>query len=201
MDTTTHIKPLQWIQTRARSGPTSTLNQAASWQWYELAWAVLVVALFGTTGRIIDFIAAGGLVVVWLAAPAIVVSIVGHLIVIGLEIFPEVAWAVVAMELLLIAPIIIELGLLAPSRKVAMQTAIGILILSGSTAVGVWRSMPVGQLGAILAIVFSIGVVVLNIQFGYTSGDRTLSHKQADCIPTGSNKGSIEQPSSSQEGN
>ena len=190
MDSNTHTQPLQAIQTRIRSGPTSTITQATSWQWYELTWAILVVALFGTAGRVIDFVVAGGLIATWLAGPAIVESITGHLAVIGLEVFPEVAWAVVAMELLLIAPLIIELGLLAPSRRTAIQTQIGILILPGVTAAGVWISMPMGQLSAILGILFSVGVVVLYLQFGYTNTD--------DALTTESNKNALEQPSSSQ---
>lgn len=190
MDSNTHTQPLQAIQTRIRSGPTSTITQATSWQWYELTWAILVVALFGTAGRVIDFVVAGGLIATWLAGPAIVESITGHLAVIGLEVFPEVAWAVVAMELLLIAPLIIELGLLAPSRRTAIQTQIGILILPGVTAAGVWISMPMGQLSAILGILFSVGVVVLYLQFGYTNTD--------DALTAESNKNALEQPSSSQ---
>ncbi len=190
MDSNTHTQPLQAIQTRTRSGPTSTITQATTWQWYELTWAILVVALFGTAGRVIDFIVAGGLIITWLAGPAIVVSITGHLAVIGLEIFPEVAWAVVAMELLLIAPLIIELGLLAPSRRTAIQTQIGILMFSGVTAAGVWISIPVRQLSAILGVLFSVGVVVLYLEFGYTNTD--------DALTAESNENAIEQPSSAE---
>ncbi|WP_253739189.1 hypothetical protein [Halohasta salina] len=138
----------------------------------------------------IDFIVAGGLIITWLAGPAIVVSITGHLAVIGLEIFPEVAWAVVAMELLLIAPLIIELGLLAPSRRTAIQTQIGILMFSGVTAAGVWISIPVRQLSAILGVLFSVGVVVLYLEFGYTNTD--------DALTAESNENAIEQPSSAE---
>ena len=197
MNTSTYTQLVQWIRTCARSGPTSTITQTTSWQWYELAWAILVIALFGTAGRLIDLIVAGGLVAAWLVGPAIVVSVVGHLVVIGLEIFPEVAWAVVAMELLLIAPIIIELSLLAPSQKMAIQTAMGIFVFSGITATGVWISVPIGQLGSLLAILFTIGIVGLYVQFELTSTD-ALTPNQSKSLGVESAKNSTEQGSSSQ---
>ena len=200
MDTATHTQPVEWIRTRAQSGPTSTITQATSWQWYELTWAILIVALFGTAGRLIDLIVAGGLVAAWLAGPAIVVSVVGHLAVIGLEIFPEVAWAVVAMELLLIAPIIIELSLVASSQRMAIQTAMGILVFSGITATGVWISVPIGQLGALLAILFTIGIVGLYVQFELTSTD-ALTPSRSKSLAAESAKNSPEQGSSSQGSN
>lgn len=198
MDTPIHTQLVQWIRTHTRSGPTSTITQATSWQWYELTWAILVVALFGTAGRLIDLIVAGGLVAAWLAGPAIVVSVVGHLAVIGLEIFPEVAWAVVAMELLLIAPIIIELSLLASSQRMAIQTTIGILVFSGITATGVWISVPIGQLGALLAILFTIGIVGLYVQFELTNGNSFI-YNPSNTLAAESTKSSTEQGSSSQE--
>jgi len=179
MATPMQNQPLQLIQTRVRSGPTSTITQATSWQWYELIWALLVVALFATAGRVIDVIVAIGLVVAWLAGPAIVVSVAGHLAVIGLGIFPEVAWAIVAMEVLLIAPIIIELSLFAPSQQIALRTAIGIVGFSAITTIGVWISIPMEQLGILLGVFFIIGIFVLYIRFEYDDTEGEMDQRQS----------------------
>lgn len=198
MNASTYTQLVQRIRTRARSGPTSTITQTTSWQWYELAWAVLVVGLFATAGRIIDVIVATGLVVTWIAGPAVVVSVVGHLAVIGLEIFPEVAWAVIAMELLLVAPMILELSLLASSREMAIHIATGLLVFTAITATGVWVSVPVGQLSVLLVAVFCVSIGGMYVQYEYSSVDAGADNQPAT-LAVESSTGSPDHVSASEE--
>mgnify|MGYP006914285434 FL=1 len=146
------------VWTRLRVGPTASLTHAARWQWYEAVWALLLIALFGTTGRIVEIAVAVGLVGVWLLGPAISAVLAGHLAVTALGILPSAGWALVATELLLIGPVLIECAILAPTRRSSAQATGLVLGVTAIATASVWLTTPLLQTAGLVGVAYVVGV-------------------------------------------
>lgn len=176
--------PSTSVWKRLRVGPTASLTHAPRWQWYEAVWALLLIALFGTTGRIVEIAVAVGLVGVWLFGPAISAVIAGHLAVIGLGILPSAGWALVATELLLIAPVLIECALLAPTRRSSAQ-ATGLVL--GFTAIGtavIWLTTPLLQAVGLVGVAYVVGVGGVYIQSRSRDSDANADQDRSEPADT-----------------
>ncbi|SMP12971.1 hypothetical protein [Halobellus salinus] len=180
--------PVTSLWTRLRVGPTASLTHAARWQWYEVAWALLLVALFGTTGRIVEIVVAVGLVGVWLLGPAISAVLAGHLAVIALGILPSAGWALVATELLLIGPVLIECALLAPTRRSSAQATGLVLVVTAIATASVWLTTPLLQTAGLVGVAYVVGVGGVYIQSRSRDSDTNTSQdpsEPADTTPHG----------------
>ena len=162
MSTNTQAAQSMWA--RLRSGPTASLTHATRWRWFEAAWAVLLVALFGTTGRLVDLLVAIGLVGAWVILPAIGVVLAGYLAVIALGILPPAGWALIATVLVLTYPLIVEIVLHAPNRTVTGQSTGIILGFTAITTGGLWIALPVAQLNGVIGGLYIVGIAWLSVR-------------------------------------
>ena len=180
----TETQPSPWSSTsfwkRVRAGPTASLTHATRWQWYEAAWAILLVALFGTTGRLVEVGVAVVLVGVWLFAPAISVVLLGHLTVIALGILPPSGWALLATEFALIAPLLIELVLLAPTRRTGSQTTAVVLGFTAIVTAGFWLAAPPVRVAGVVGATYVAGVGLLYVQFQSRNSNTHTDHPPSE---------------------
>lgn len=175
--------PITSLWTRLRVGPTASLTHAARWQWYEVVWALLLVALFGTTGRIVEIVVAVGLVGVWLLGPAISAVLAGQLAVIALGILPSAGWALVATELLLIGPVLIECALLARTRRSSAQATGLVLVVTAIATASVWLTTPLLQTAGLVGVAYVVGVGGVSMYIQSRSSDSDTNTSQDPSEP------------------
>ena len=159
------------VWTRLKRGPTATLTEATRWQWYEAVWAVSIFAWFGTTGRISEILVAASLVAVWILGPAIGVVVVGHLAVTALEVLPRIVWQLAVTELILVAPVVIELWLVTDDRRVSVQSTLIVLVFTGVATAAIQSAFSLLQVSGALAVGYGIATGWLSLHNRTTHSD------------------------------
>lgn len=153
----------QKLRDQLWSGPNAAVKQTPGWRRTEAVWGLVVLAWFGTTGRPRDIAVAVGLIIYWVFGPAAGVFLGGNLLILALGVLPTALLPLLATELILFIPVVLEVNAATTNRPVVATHNVVALLIVGTTVVGAWGGWSVGYLIAIITGGYVLGVVGLQV--------------------------------------
>lgn len=151
------------LRRRLRGGPNATVKRTPGWRWDEAAWCLIAVGWFGTTGRPRDIAVAAGLILYWVFGPAIGVFVGGNLLILALEILPTAPLPLLATELILFAPIALELNAATTDRTVVATNGAAALLIVGAAVGGTWLEWSMPRLTAVVTGGYILSMVGMHV--------------------------------------